>query len=50
MDHHYSENTNIYPIDKSVDNSEFIDEYYLFKSFKLMNIICNLSTFNGIDF
>jgi len=46
--YHYSENTNIYPINKSVDSTDFVDSTsYLTKS-QLMNIICNLSTFNGI--
>ena len=45
---HYSENTNIYPISKSVDNSEFVDSTTYLNHSQLMNIICNLSTFNGI--
>ena len=46
--YHYSENTNIYPINKSVDESEFIDSTTYLNHSQLMNIICNLSTFNGI--
>ena len=46
--YHYSENTNIYPINKKVDDSEYIDSTTYLNHSQLMNIICNLSTFNGI--
>jgi DNA-directed RNA polymerase II subunit RPB1 len=46
--YHYSENTNIYPISKSVDSAEYIDSTTYLNKNQLMNIICNLSTFNGI--
>ena len=56
--YYYNENTNIYPInEESSDtsdadgspqkNNEFIDESTYFNKVQMMNIICNLSTFNG---
>lgn len=46
--YHYSENTNIYEINKTVDNKQYIDDTTYLNKTQLMNIICNLSTFDGI--
>ena len=47
--YHYSENTNIYEINKSLSgDNEFIDSTTYLNKNQLMNIICGLSTYNGI--
>jgi DNA-directed RNA polymerase II subunit RPB1 len=47
--YYYNENTNIYPITKSSEgNNTIVDESTYFNKIQMMNIICNLSTFNGI--
>ena len=46
--YHYSENTNIYEINKSLSgDNEYIDSTTYLNRSQLMNIICNLSTYNG---
>jgi len=47
--YYYNENTNIYPLkETSESNNTMIDETSYFNKIQMMNIICNLSTFNGI--
>ena len=47
--YHYSENTNIYPIKESIsENNEYLDDTTYLNKTQLMNIICNLSTYNGV--
>jgi len=47
--YYYNENTNIYPIKKGDKKSNtIVDESAYFNKIQMMNIICNLSTFNGI--
>jgi DNA-directed RNA polymerase II subunit RPB1 len=48
-EYHYSENTNIYPIKKTIsENNEYLDDTTYLNKTQLMNIICNLSTYNGV--
>ena len=45
---YYNENTNMYQVQETGDNNTIIDESTYFNKTQMMNIICNLSTFNGI--
>ena len=48
--YYYSENTNIYPIIKSSisETNVYLDDTTYLNKSQFMNIICNLSTYNGI--
>ena len=45
---YYNENTNIYQVQDTAENNTIIEETSYFNKTQMMNIICNLSTFNGI--
>jgi DNA-directed RNA polymerase II subunit RPB1 len=45
---YYNENTNIYEVQETNKNNTMVDETSYFNKTQMMNIICNLSTFNGI--
>jgi len=45
---YYNENTNIYELEETAENNTIVDETSYFNKTQMMNIICNLSTFNGI--
>jgi len=46
-DMYFNENTNMYPVSESIEQKTIVDESTYFNKTQLMNIICNLSTFNG---